>query len=191
MLSDMAEEGTEHPGRSGVHGSAADRRKERLSSREALAALDQEVRHALDRLTGWSAPRASAEHRVDSAITFLNRGLEASTRALRPADVERGDELPRIWVDFQKPHEGGGIKLSTIGSRRDLGLLGTDLQEGMDVLFYDDDTGDETEIVVEGVVRFDEENRCWFGDIDHEAIRLRPRPKDRGHEDSGPTPPAR
>jgi hypothetical protein len=181
MLSDVADEGSEHPGRGGVHGSAADRRKGRLSDREALEALDQEVRHALDRLTRWSAPRAPIEQLVDSAITLLNRGLEASARALRPADAERDDEPPRIWVDFQKPHEGGGIKLSTIGSRRDLGLLGADLREGMDVLFYDDATGDETEIVVEGVVHFDEENRCWFGDIDPEAIRLRPRPKNRGH----------
>ncbi len=78
---------------------------------------------------------------------------------------------PRVYADFQNLDDANRLRLTCAGTLRDLERQGIRLQEGI-VLTHDaDDRGRPDELRVEGVVHYDESERCWVAAIGWGAIR--------------------
>jgi len=81
---------------------------------------------------------------------------------------------PRIYVDFMKTDDQGRLLLTCIGTRRDLETQGIQLRDGLILHVYSDDLdehGNRDDLVTDGIVRFDPDNRRWVLEIDRDAIR--------------------
>ncbi len=79
-----------------------------------------------------------------------------------------------IYADFMKLHDSKGLKLVCQGTFNDLERLGIALRPGMRLTLYneDEDTkGNRDDLVVGGVVDFDEEAQIWYAAIDFSAIK--------------------
>lgn len=82
--------------------------------------------------------------------------------------------LPRVYADFQNLDDQNRLRLVCAGTRSDLENQGIELQDGLVLTFYTDDADDEgrpDELQVEGVVSFDEADRCWVATVDWSALR--------------------
>lgn len=69
----------------------------------------------------------------------------------------------RIYADFNSSDEQGRVRLSTVGSRKDIERHRPSLKEGMEVILYT--PGD---FEVRGTLTFD---RIWLGIPDWSTIR--------------------
>jgi hypothetical protein len=81
---------------------------------------------------------------------------------------------PRIYADFHNLDDKNRLRLTSAGTRRDLQRLGIELREGMAVTLYtddEDDRGQPDELLAEGIVRYNEVEKCWVAAIDWQAIR--------------------
>lgn len=81
---------------------------------------------------------------------------------------------PRIYVDFMKTDDQGRLLLTCIGTRRDLETQGVQLQDGLLLHVYSDDLdkdGNRDDLVADGIVRFDSDNRRWVLEIDRNGIQ--------------------
>jgi hypothetical protein len=81
---------------------------------------------------------------------------------------------PRVYADFQNLDDENRLRLTCAGTRRDLERQGIELREGMTLMLYTDDTNDAGEsdpLWAEGVVHYDEGEKCWVASIDWNAIR--------------------
>jgi hypothetical protein len=64
--------------------------------------------------------------------------------------------------------------LSRAGTHKDLESAGIQLREGLELLFYSEDADDQgrpDDLLVEGVVHYDEAARCWVAAVDWNALR--------------------
>jgi hypothetical protein len=80
---------------------------------------------------------------------------------------------PRIYADFHNADSLGRLRLNSGGTIEDLIQQHVWLQEGLALTLYSDDLDDPgqlDELVVEGVVSFSKEERCWVAAIDWTAI---------------------
>lgn len=81
---------------------------------------------------------------------------------------------PRVFHDFQNVDASGRLRLVCVGTLRDLERQQVELREGMSLTFYTDDADDAgrpVELVADGVVQYNAEEKCWVGTIDWQAIR--------------------
>ena len=81
---------------------------------------------------------------------------------------------PRVYADFQNLDDENRLRLTCAGTRRDLERQGIELREGMALMLYTDDASDDGKpdaLVTQGVVQYNEAERCWVAAIDWEAIR--------------------
>jgi hypothetical protein len=81
---------------------------------------------------------------------------------------------PRIYADFQNLDDDNRLRLTCAGTRRDLQRLGIELKEGMAVTLYSDDANDQgqpDELLAEGVVHYNQAEKCWVAAIDWQALR--------------------
>jgi hypothetical protein len=77
-------------------------------------------------------------------------------------------------VDFQSADRLGRIRLTCVGTIKDLSTQGIRLREGLELLLYDadaDDQGRPDELRAEGVVTFSSEEHRWVAVIDWDGIR--------------------
>lgn len=74
-----------------------------------------------------------------------------------------GEEMIRIYADFNCQDEQGRVRLSTVGSRKDIERHRASLKEGMEVILYT--PGD---FEVHGTLTFD---GIWLGIPDFATIR--------------------
>jgi hypothetical protein len=82
--------------------------------------------------------------------------------------------LRRVYADFQNLDDENRLRLTCIGTQRDLERQGIELQKGMILALYTDDANEEGQadpLVAEGVVHFDKTEKCWVAVIDWKAIR--------------------
>ena len=82
--------------------------------------------------------------------------------------------MERVYVDFHKRDDLGRVKLTTIGTQRDLHRLNITLTEGMHLGFYSDDAderGAPDNLLAEGTVHFDAANRTWVAQIEDGSLR--------------------
>ncbi len=80
----------------------------------------------------------------------------------------------RIYADFQNLDDENRLRLTCAGTRRDLERLGIKLREGMILPLYTDDANDQgqaDELLAEGVVHYNEAEKCWIAAIDWRALR--------------------
>lgn len=81
---------------------------------------------------------------------------------------------PRIYADFHNTDRHGRLRLSTVGTQEDLTLHTIELQSGLELVLYSDDLDEQgqlDELLVDGIVNYSEEERCWVATIDWNAIR--------------------
>lgn len=82
--------------------------------------------------------------------------------------------LRKVYADFQNLDDDNRLHLACAGTRKDLERQGIVLQKGMILTLYSDDADDQgnpDELRAEGVVCFNEDERCWVAAIDWSAIR--------------------
>jgi hypothetical protein len=81
---------------------------------------------------------------------------------------------PRIYADYQKTDDFGRLILVCYGTARDLARQGIVLEKGLTLTFYmddGDDDGNPDDLLVDGVVEYDEEQKNWVAVIDQDTFR--------------------
>ncbi len=84
---------------------------------------------------------------------------------------------PRVFIDFNNQDPKRRLHLSCDGSRRDLERQHLELAEGLVLTLYmddEDELGRTQQIVVDGVVEYSDEEKCWVAVIDWDAIQYVP-----------------
>jgi hypothetical protein len=79
-----------------------------------------------------------------------------------------------IYADFHNADSHGRLRLNSVGTIEDLARQKIELSDGLALTFYSDDLDEDgalDKLLVEGVVRFSEEEDCWVAKIDWTAIR--------------------
>ena len=81
---------------------------------------------------------------------------------------------PRIYADFQNLDGDNRLRLTCAGTLEDLQREGIQLREGLALLLYTDDGdvhGNSDELRADGVVHYNEEEKCWVAAINWSALR--------------------
>jgi hypothetical protein len=81
---------------------------------------------------------------------------------------------PRIYADFHNLDDDNRLRLTCAGTLKDLERHGIELREGLRLTFYTDDAdaeGRPDDLLVDGVVRYDEGQRCWVAQADWQHLR--------------------
>ena len=81
---------------------------------------------------------------------------------------------PKVYADFHDLDDENRLRLTCTGTREDLARLGIQLRAGLELTFYTDDAndnGDSDDLMVDGVVQFDQKNQCWAASVDWNALR--------------------
>ena len=79
-----------------------------------------------------------------------------------------------IYADIMKVDSEGRLILSCRGTHDDLERRGTSLRDGLSLVFYNDDEdehGNRDDLVVKGIVEYDNESERWVARIDWDAIK--------------------
>lgn len=80
----------------------------------------------------------------------------------------------RVYADFHNLDDFNRLRLTCAGTQEDLARQSIQLQEGMVLTFYMDDTDDQgrlDELLVEGLVQYDSAKQYWAAAVDWSAIR--------------------
>ena len=80
----------------------------------------------------------------------------------------------RIYADYLKTDSRGRLMLVCYGTKRDLELHGIELREGLSLTFYTDDgdeQGNPDDLLVDGIVSYDEVDKHWVARIDESTFR--------------------
>lgn len=78
-----------------------------------------------------------------------------------------------IFADFMK-YEDGHLILTCVGTKDDLEKANITLKKGMSLVFYEDDVddkGNRDDLVVYGVVDYDEARARWIAKINYDDIK--------------------
>jgi hypothetical protein len=81
---------------------------------------------------------------------------------------------PKVYADFQNLDEENRLRLTCAGTRRDLERQRVELREGMALTLYADDADDSgrpDRLLADGLVQYNEAEKCWVAAIDWNAIR--------------------
>jgi hypothetical protein len=101
-------------------------------------------------------------------------------------------EKPKIYADFHNADVRGRLRLNCVGTIEDLAQQHVELHDGLLLTLYSDDldhSGQEDELLVDGVVSFSEDEHCWVATIDWSAIRHASEGLDRPSHGNGPSSP--
>ena len=82
----------------------------------------------------------------------------------------------KVYADFHNLDDCNRLHLTCAGTTADLTRQGIQLREGLVVTFYMDDAADggqPDELLVEGVVHYDEAGGVWVAQVDWSAVRRR------------------
>ena len=82
--------------------------------------------------------------------------------------------VPRVYADFQNVDDANRLRLTCAGTLRDLERQGVRLRGGLVLNFYTDDADDlgrPDELRVQGIIHFDDDQRCWVAVIDWDDLR--------------------
>ena len=80
----------------------------------------------------------------------------------------------RIYADLQKTDAERRVKLTVVGTRRDLLEQGRELREGSTLHLSSDDLdelGRRDDLVFDGVAHSDEDGQIWTAIVDWDSIR--------------------
>lgn len=82
--------------------------------------------------------------------------------------------LPKVYADFQNLDDENRLRLTCAGTAEDLARQGINLKEGLVLTLYMDDADDRgqpDELLAEGVVHYNAEERSWVASVDWSALR--------------------
>jgi hypothetical protein len=83
-------------------------------------------------------------------------------------------ETKFIYADFMKCDDENNLVLTCFGTHKDLAEHKIILKDGMKLSFYSDDAddfGNEDDLVVQGVVKYDRNHEQWVAVIDWDKIK--------------------
>jgi hypothetical protein len=83
---------------------------------------------------------------------------------------------PRVYADLQNLDDENRLRLVCAGTRRDLERQQIQLREGLTLTLYTDDAddaGQPDELFADGIVQYNEQEKCWVAAIDWQVIRHR------------------
>ncbi len=83
-------------------------------------------------------------------------------------------DKPRLYADFHNADVRGRVRLNCVGTEEDLAQYKIELRKGLAITLYADELdarGNSDELVVDAVVEYSEDERCWVAVIDWNAIR--------------------
>jgi hypothetical protein len=81
--------------------------------------------------------------------------------------------MPRVYADFQNLDDFNRLRLTCAGTQQDLARQGIDLHEGLALTFYTDDADDHgqpDDLLLDGVVQYNPEERCWVAAVDWSTL---------------------
>jgi hypothetical protein len=82
--------------------------------------------------------------------------------------------MKSIYADFMKMDYEGRLVLTCLGTHKDLEKHNISLKDGLKLVFYnddEDDNGNPDNLVVEGIVQYDENNERWVANINWDGIK--------------------
>jgi hypothetical protein len=82
----------------------------------------------------------------------------------------------RVYADFQNLDDENRLRLVCAGTRRDMERQRIELRAGMALTLYTDNAnhaGQSDELLADGVVQYNEQEKCWVAAIDWQEIRHR------------------
>ena len=80
----------------------------------------------------------------------------------------------RVYADFQNVDARRRLVLTCAGTLKDLERHGIELKEGLVLTFYSDDADEEgnpDDLIVQGIVSYDEVQKHWTATINWQAIK--------------------
>jgi len=81
---------------------------------------------------------------------------------------------PLVYADFQDRDDDNRLRLTCAGTRRELERQRIELREGLPLTLYTDDATDEGQpdkLLADGIVQYNEAEKCWVAGIDWKALR--------------------
>src|SRR5262245_47313375 len=88
--------------------------------------------------------------------------------------MEAAMSRPKVYADFQNLDDANRLRLTCAGTREDLERHGIQLREGCVLTFYMDDADEEgrpDELLADGTVHDNPQEKCWVAEIDWTALR--------------------
>jgi hypothetical protein len=79
-----------------------------------------------------------------------------------------------IYADFMKMDDEGRLVLTCLGTYKDLENYNISLENGLKLVFYNDDqdeNGNRDDLVVDGTVEYDQKNQRWVANINWDDIK--------------------
>jgi hypothetical protein len=79
----------------------------------------------------------------------------------------------KVYADFHNLDDFNRLRLTCAGTVADLTRQGIQLREGLVLTFYMDDADDQgrpDELLAEGIVHYDEQERGWVAQVDWSAV---------------------
>jgi uncharacterized protein (UPF0210 family) len=79
-----------------------------------------------------------------------------------------------IYADFMKSDDQNRLVLTCFGTKRDLEKYGITLEDGLTLVFYnedEDDYGNRDDLVVRGIVEFDNKAHRWAARINWDDVK--------------------
>ncbi len=81
---------------------------------------------------------------------------------------------PLIYADYHKTDDSGRLILTCYGTVKDFKKHSITLQNGLALIFYMDDAdafGNTDNLLVDGIVEYDEREKRWVAEIDRATFR--------------------
>ena len=85
-------------------------------------------------------------------------------------------KLHEIYGDFNNLDGQNRIRLTTLGSVSDIARLGIQLRDGLHLTITTDDADDDgnsDDLMADGVIRYNEKEKCWVAQIDWSNVQNR------------------
>jgi hypothetical protein len=82
--------------------------------------------------------------------------------------------MKSIYADFMKIDNEGRLVLTCLGTHKDLEKHNTSLKDGLKLVFYnddEDDNGNPDNLVVGGIVEYDNNKERWIANINWDEIK--------------------
>ena len=84
--------------------------------------------------------------------------------------------VPEIYADYHDVDDDNCVRLTKVGTRRDLAKHGIELQDGLKITVYmddADDAGNRDDLMADAVVRYNSRDKCWVAAIDWDEVKNR------------------
>lgn len=89
------------------------------------------------------------------------------------ATILKKNQRIKLWADFNAPSDFG-LRLNCLGTIKDLERQNLKLEEGMELLLWDEDYNEEYErddLIVKATARYNSKNSIWEGEFEWNEIK--------------------